>query len=150
MWFYTTCQNTYILNLYSIQVPSDRILLETDAPDALPKSNIDSLLFVEGDASLSEEFQAQRTTSSSTSASSSNNASHVLKDVSMLPKETLNHPANIRNVCSSSNRLHCCLVFTKLASLIISFFRRYIIIFLIRVHKILRVWALLSGNNNVW
>lgn len=79
-------------------VPSDRILLETDAPDALPKSNIDSLLFVEGDASLSEEFQAQRTTSSSTSASSSNNASHVLKDVSMLPKETLNHPANIRNV----------------------------------------------------
>nr|AFK47390.1 unknown [Lotus japonicus] len=79
-------------------VPSDRILLETDAPDALPKSSIDSLLFVERDASLSEEFQAQRTTSSSTSASSSNNASHVLKDVSMLPKETLNHPANIRNV----------------------------------------------------
>lgn len=73
-------------------VPSDRILLETDAPDALPNSNIDSLHFVEGDASLTEELRAQ-TTSSSTSG-----ASHVLTDASMLPKETLNHPANIHNV----------------------------------------------------
>ncbi|CAK8532962.1 unnamed protein product [Lathyrus sativus] len=74
-------------------VSSDRILLETDAPDALPKSNINSLFFVEGDTSL-----AERTTSSSTSDSSPSNSSQVVTDASMLPKETLNHPANIHNV----------------------------------------------------
>ncbi|KAG4952262.1 hypothetical protein JHK85_046129 [Glycine max] len=68
-----------------------------DAPDALPMSNIDSLHFVEGDTSLTEELLAQ-TTTSSTSGSSLGNASHVLADASMLPKETLNHPANIHNV----------------------------------------------------
>ncbi|KAG5108682.1 hypothetical protein JHK84_045589 [Glycine max] len=78
-------------------VPPDRILLETDAPDALPMSNIDSLYFVEGDTSLTEELLAQ-TTTSSTSGSSLGNSSHVLADASMLPKETLNHPANIHNV----------------------------------------------------
>ncbi|KAL2577292.1 hypothetical protein AAZV13_16G123500 [Glycine max] len=67
------------------------------APDALPMSNIDSLHFVEGDTSLTEELLAQ-TTTSSTSGSSLGNASHVLADASMLPKETLNHPANIHNV----------------------------------------------------
>ncbi|KAK7380666.1 hypothetical protein VNO78_33181 [Psophocarpus tetragonolobus] len=76
-------------------VPSDRILLETDAPDALPMSNIDSLHFVEGDTSLTEELLAQTTSSSTSSLGKS---SHVLADASMLPKETLNHPANIHNV----------------------------------------------------
>lgn len=79
-------------------VSSDRMLLETDAPDALPKSNIDSLFFVEGDTSLDNELHGQRTTSSSTSDSSPANSSQVLTDTSMLPKETLNHPANIHNV----------------------------------------------------
>ncbi|XP_058722696.1 uncharacterized protein LOC131594544 [Vicia villosa] len=81
-------------------VSSDRILLETDAPDALPKSNINSLFFVEGDTSLAEEIHRQRTTSSSTSDSfpSNSNSSQVVTDASMLPKETLNHPANIHNV----------------------------------------------------
>ncbi|KAJ1401392.1 TatD family [Sesbania bispinosa] len=84
-------------------VSSDRILLETDAPDALPKSNIDSLLFVEGDTSLPKELQGQRTTSFSRSGSSPGNTSHASIDASMLPKETLNHPANIHNLpeCSS-------------------------------------------------
>lgn len=62
-------------------VPTDRILLETDAPDALPRSDyLDSLFFVEGDASVPEEFRVQGEKSST------------------LPKETLNHPANIHNV----------------------------------------------------
>lgn len=81
-------------------------------PDALPMSDIDSLHFVEGDTSLTEELLAQ-TTTSSTSGSSLGNASHVLADASMLPKETLNHPANIHNVCSSSNCLYCHLGFSK-------------------------------------
>ncbi|KAK4272283.1 hypothetical protein QN277_020864 [Acacia crassicarpa] len=69
-------------------VSSDRILLETDAPDALPNSNIDSLFFIEGDASLPEHIRGNSTPSTSSSST----------DASMLPKETLNHPANIRNV----------------------------------------------------
>ncbi|KAE9612511.1 hypothetical protein Lal_00033267 [Lupinus albus] len=77
-------------------VPSDRILLETDAPDALPTSNIDSLFFVEGDTSLPKELHDQ-ITSSSTSTSLSN-SSQVVTDASMLSKETLNHPANIHSV----------------------------------------------------
>ncbi|KAJ1389315.1 TatD family [Sesbania bispinosa] len=79
-------------------VSSDRILLETDAPDALPKSNTDSLLFVEGDTSLPKELQDQRTASFSGSGSSPGNTSHASIDASMLPKETLNHPANIHNL----------------------------------------------------
>ncbi|KAI4350391.1 hypothetical protein L6164_004850 [Bauhinia variegata] len=78
-------------------VPSDRILLETDAPDALPKSSTDSLFLVEGDPSLPEELHGRRT-SSTISGTSSSNSSHALTDASMLPKETLNHPANIHNV----------------------------------------------------
>ncbi|KAG5108680.1 hypothetical protein JHK84_045587 [Glycine max] len=74
-----------------------KMLKMIDAPDALPMSNIDSLHFVEGDTSLTEELLAQ-TTTSSTSGSSLGNASHVLADASMLPKETLNHPADIHNV----------------------------------------------------
>ncbi|XP_020988459.1 uncharacterized protein LOC107471923 isoform X1 [Arachis duranensis] len=79
-------------------VPSDRILLETDAPDALPKSNIDSLFFVDGDPSLPEEPQGRSSTSSSASGTSLNDGSQVLTDASTLPKETLNHPANIHLV----------------------------------------------------
>ncbi|KAK7267096.1 hypothetical protein RIF29_19760 [Crotalaria pallida] len=79
-------------------VPSDRILLETDAPDALPTSNLDSLFFVEGDTSLAQELHGQRTTSSSTSASSPSNSSRVVTGASKLSKETLNHPANIHSV----------------------------------------------------
>ncbi|PSS04757.1 TatD family protein [Actinidia chinensis var. chinensis] len=63
-------------------VPSERILLETDAPDALPKSNnLDSLFSIEGSRTQGENFM-------STDAS----------DTSAQPKETLNHPANIHNV----------------------------------------------------
>ena len=76
--------------------------METDAPDALPMSNVDSLHFVEGDTSLTEELlHAQITTSPPTCGSSLGDSSHVLADGSKLPKDTLNHPANIHNVCIS-------------------------------------------------
>ncbi|ESW23816.1 hypothetical protein PHAVU_004G078000 [Phaseolus vulgaris] len=80
-------------------VPFDRILLETDAPDALPMSNINSLHFVEGDSSVTQELlHAQITTSPPNCSSSLGDSSHVLADAWKLPKDTLNHPANIHIV----------------------------------------------------
>ncbi|XP_028761203.1 uncharacterized protein LOC114734686 [Neltuma alba] len=70
-------------------VPCDRVLLETDAPDGLLRSNVDSLFLVEGDPSLPPDLRGQTTLSSN---------SGFPIDASTLPKETLNHPANIRNV----------------------------------------------------
>ncbi|CAN8243959.1 unnamed protein product [Cochlearia groenlandica] len=67
-------------------VPSDRILLETDSPDALPKGETSCLYFVEGDPSLSKEVNSSQDLDSSSS------------DSMKLPKETLNHPANIHIV----------------------------------------------------
>ncbi|KAG6714473.1 hypothetical protein I3842_05G204500 [Carya illinoinensis] len=78
-------------------VPSERILLESDAPDALPKSELDSLFMVDGDPSIPEELQGQGGKFSSNDGSSSN-FSYAVRDVSTLPKDTLNHPANIQNV----------------------------------------------------
>ncbi|KAJ8434907.1 hypothetical protein Cgig2_003346 [Carnegiea gigantea] len=76
-------------------VPSDRSLLETDAPDAVPRCNLDSLFLLEGDASLPPELKAlgENPQSRATYALSSE-----VKDESKLPKELLNHPANIHNV----------------------------------------------------
>jgi len=76
-------------------VPSDRILLETDAPDAVPRCNLDSLFLVEGDPSLPPELKAlgENPQSMATHA-----LSDEVKDESKLPKEMLNHPANIHNV----------------------------------------------------
>ncbi|KAG6620473.1 hypothetical protein I3842_Q067200 [Carya illinoinensis] len=78
-------------------VPSERILLESDAPDALPKSELDSLFMVDGDPFIPEELQGQGGKFSSNDGSSSN-FSYSVRDVSTLPKDTLNHPANIQNV----------------------------------------------------
>ncbi|XP_041009728.1 uncharacterized metal-dependent hydrolase YabD [Juglans microcarpa x Juglans regia] len=78
-------------------VPSERILLESDAPDALPKSERDSLFMVDGDPSIPEELQGQGGKFSSNDGSSSN-FSYAVRDVSTMPKDTLNHPANIQNV----------------------------------------------------
>uniref|UniRef100_A0A5B7AMB8 Putative deoxyribonuclease tatdn3 n=2 Tax=Davidia involucrata TaxID=16924 RepID=A0A5B7AMB8_DAVIN len=78
-------------------VPAERILLETDAPDALPKSNDSGSLFlIEEDASVPEGIQArgENSTTSTNDGSPSNNLS---QDAGK-PKETLNHPANIHNV----------------------------------------------------
>lgn len=78
------------------QVPSDRILLETDAPDALPKSKSDSLYLVEGDPSLPEFLKTKEQSAPTGSQQSTLLCSST--DASTLPRETLNHPANIQNV----------------------------------------------------
>ncbi|XP_050224995.1 uncharacterized protein LOC126674569 isoform X2 [Mercurialis annua] len=71
-------------------VSSDRILLETDAPDALPNSDIDSLFSVEGD---------KMENSASKTDSPSKDQSHDSEEASSVrPRETLNHPANIHHV----------------------------------------------------
>ncbi|XP_021818745.1 uncharacterized protein LOC110760737 isoform X7 [Prunus avium] len=69
-------------------VPSERILLETDAPDALPKSELDSAHLVEG-ASLPEELQSIEISSAPFAGA---------RDVLTFPKEALNHPQNIHKV----------------------------------------------------
>ncbi|TXG66530.1 hypothetical protein EZV62_007805 [Acer yangbiense] len=74
------------------RISMERILLETDAPDALPNAALDSLFLVDGDPSLSQEIYAQK------EGLASNDQSPAPRDSSALPKETLNHPANIHNV----------------------------------------------------
>ncbi|OMP06400.1 TatD family [Corchorus capsularis] len=77
-------------------IPSERILLESDAPDALPNSELSSLFLVDEDPSLPQEFFSQgRNSASNVDNQSRGRAS---SDASTLPKEMLNHPANIHNV----------------------------------------------------
>lgn len=79
-------------------VPADRILLETDAPDALPKSNdLDSLFYIEKDSST-EELLTQGENTTSNDSNPSENMSHDARDSSALVNENLNHPANIHSV----------------------------------------------------
>lgn len=86
-------------------MPKDRILLESDAPDALPKSNLGTLRWVEGDDSVPQELQNQ-------GGNSTPNVNHptdlALTDSSTLPKETFNHPANIHCVSLSRFLLDAC------------------------------------------
>jgi TatD DNase family protein len=77
-----------------LQVSSDRILLETDAPDALPNGKFGSLFLVDGGI-----FHPEGENSSSNADSLHDGDSHPSKDASALPRETPNHPANIHNVC---------------------------------------------------
>ncbi|MQM20484.1 hypothetical protein Taro_053506, partial [Colocasia esculenta] len=73
-------------------VPIDRILLESDAPDGFPRLGECSFSLVPGDASIPQEQQIQ--------------TGDINADTTKLPKETLNHPANVKlNV--SSQVLHC-------------------------------------------
>ncbi|MBA0590773.1 hypothetical protein Gorai_019465, partial [Gossypium raimondii] len=75
-------------------IPLERILLESDAPDALPHLELSSLFLVDKDPSLPQEIFAHgRTTASNVSTSSDTS-----RDASSLPKDMLNHPANIHNV----------------------------------------------------
>ncbi|KAM7278734.1 hypothetical protein ACFE04_005868 [Oxalis oulophora] len=71
----------FLMSMKEQKVPSERILLETDAPDALPKSEYGSLFSV-------EDFQEAQTREGDLSS----------KNESSLPNETLNHPANIHSV----------------------------------------------------
>lgn len=70
-------------------VPSDRILLETDAPDALPTSESGSLFSVDGDDSASASMQFQG------GAPESDKKPYNSEDGK---RPILNHPANIHNV----------------------------------------------------
>ncbi|XVE90360.1 hypothetical protein DITRI_Ditri20bG0071300 [Diplodiscus trichospermus] len=83
-------------------IPSERILLESDAPVALPNSELGSLFLVDEDPSLPKEFFAQGRSSTipsdNQSTIPSDNQSFASRDASTLPKDMLNHPANIHNV----------------------------------------------------
>uniref|UniRef100_A0A7N0U8D6 TatD related DNase n=1 Tax=Kalanchoe fedtschenkoi TaxID=63787 RepID=A0A7N0U8D6_KALFE len=69
-------------------VPLERILIESDAPDALPKSDLASLFLIEGDDSVNEALERQRREGTDSPGAES----------LPLPKEMLNHPANIHTV----------------------------------------------------
>ncbi|KAJ8771335.1 hypothetical protein K2173_026512 [Erythroxylum novogranatense] len=76
-------------------VSLDRILLETDAPDALPNKELDSLSLVAGDDFVTERIHSEGENSASSTdsllaTSDSGNQSSS--------KETFNHPANIHLV----------------------------------------------------
>ncbi|KAF6156804.1 hypothetical protein GIB67_033273 [Kingdonia uniflora] len=71
-------------------IPTERILLESDSPDALPRSNLDALLWVPGDQSVPQELQRQGDTPN---VNIPDHQPHVVR-------EALNHPANIHNVLS--------------------------------------------------
>lgn len=83
-------------------VPADRILLETDAPDGLPKSdNLDSLFYIEKDSSCPgcpEDHNVEVQNAAPINGSSSNTTCCDAKSSSAVPNETLNHPANIKTV----------------------------------------------------
>ena len=90
---------TVFLLLKFLQIPSERKLLESDAPDAMPNSELGSLFLVDEDPSLPQEFLAQGRSSASNVSIPSDNQSFSSRDASTLSKDMLNHPANIHNVC---------------------------------------------------
>ncbi|KAL8119652.1 uncharacterized protein LOC141724389 [Apium graveolens] len=80
-------------------VPADRILLETDAPDGLPKAdNLDSLFYIENDSSFPEDHNVEVQNAAPINGSSSNSTCCDAKSSSAVLSETLNHPANIKTV----------------------------------------------------
>ncbi|GLT59750.1 hypothetical protein SLA2020_325510 [Shorea laevis] len=79
-------------------IPSERILLESDAPDALPNSELGSLFLVDGDLSLPQELHTQGGNSASDDGSAPGDQTHGARDASKSPKDMLNHPANIHMV----------------------------------------------------
>lgn len=82
-------------------VPLERILLETDAPDALPKSSdSDSLLLIEREDNLNSVTSDTGHSSTSKDSELSDNLSQEKTNKSTLQRETLNHPANIHLVLS--------------------------------------------------
>lgn len=70
--------------------------MESDAPDALPKSHLGSHFWVENDSSASKVHQTEDVNLGSSGNISDDPAA---RNRSVLPQETLNHPANIHSVC---------------------------------------------------
>lgn len=84
-------------------VPMDRILLETDAPDALPHLSLGSLIRVPGDPSVPLEFQEKLQYELRSDRVSNEHGTPVqdnrIEGVdSSVQKKALNHPANIYTV----------------------------------------------------
>ncbi|KAL0363323.1 UNVERIFIED_CONTAM: putative metal-dependent hydrolase YabD [Sesamum calycinum] len=87
-------------------IPPERILLETDAPDAQPKSvNPDSLFLIEREAPDSKKLTGDEDCSFSNEANTFDNRSCDKGEASALPEERLNHPANIHHVLAYVARL---------------------------------------------
>lgn len=85
-------------------VPTDRILLETDAPDALPRVNPGSLVWVPGDPAVPEELQTQLEGQLTLDRVSAELSSSIHEGITKKgddfssPKKALNHPANLYSV----------------------------------------------------
>ncbi|CAI9756519.1 unnamed protein product [Fraxinus pennsylvanica] len=80
-------------------IPPVRILLETDAPDALPKaSDSDSLFLIDREVSVAEELLDCGENSLTKKEGTSDNTCHDESGASEPPEENLNHPANIHHV----------------------------------------------------
>ncbi|OIT40051.1 PREDICTED: uncharacterized protein LOC109237307 [Nicotiana attenuata] len=79
-------------------IPTDRILLETDAPDALPKlSDPDSLYLIEREASVADGTSSG---GGNNNGNLSENPSQEDKGNEQQAREIPNHPANIHHVLS--------------------------------------------------
>lgn len=80
-------------------IPPERILLETDAPDARPKSaNPDSLFLIKREAFNPKELTGDENKSSPNDTSAPSDRSFDEGEASSLPQENINHPANIHHV----------------------------------------------------
>ncbi|CAI9087583.1 OLC1v1021690C1 [Oldenlandia corymbosa var. corymbosa] len=80
-------------------VPLDRILLETDAPDALPRAfTDDQLLSIEAGDNPGDENSGPGEVSTSKGGNSSDSQSLETSHKSEVQQEILNHPANIHHV----------------------------------------------------
>lgn len=80
-------------------IPPERILLETDAPDALPKAReSDSLFLIDREVSVTEELLDCGENSLTKKESTSDNTCRDESGAPELPEENLNHPANIHHV----------------------------------------------------
>ncbi|BBN05742.1 TatD DNase family protein [Marchantia polymorpha subsp. ruderalis] len=80
------------------QVPRDRILLETDAPDAVPKVDPKSLLWVPDDSATPTSGEVRQADADIRSCCSDKNDGKTAKKDEACPLPALNHPANIRTV----------------------------------------------------
>ncbi|KAL2495107.1 TatD related DNase [Forsythia ovata] len=87
-------------------IPPEKILLETDAPDALPKaSKSDSLILIERKVSVAEELLDCGENSPSNNDNAADNTCHDESGASELPEVNLNHPANIHHVLAYTANL---------------------------------------------
>lgn len=100
----------------------DKILLETDAPDALPHLNVGSLVWVPGDPYVPLEFQEKlqyqfRSGRLSNEQGSSVQDTRIEGVDSSVQKKALNHPANIYTVRGTILYFHTALFLNNISML---------------------------------